>query len=194
MSLPDFQTAFARLIASPQLCEKVLVNEDDFFEGYTLTTREKARLHSVLRQKGMSACCSLYRLNRITPLYTQLSNTATLLMDDFVPLAEEYWQLYPDFTLQFKDEVLAFSHFLRQKIAEGSITTPYLKEVLQLEIAINELSYVPEGECKVLPFDYDIFQILHALNNGNLRDGTIEKSPTLAKIYLQNQKLQMDIL
>ncbi len=194
MSSPDFQIALAKLIASPQLCQKVLIDEEPFFSGFALSEKEKLRLHSVLRQKGISACCSLYRMNRITPVYTQLSNTSALLGDDLVPIIEEFWVLYSDTSLQFKEEVLEFGRFLMNKIENGSVKIPYLKEVLELEMVINELSYMPEGEYRVLKFDHDIFKILLSLQEENLYTGTIEKSDTVYKIYLENQKLQMDII
>src|SRR5437868_8635604 len=121
MSLPDFQKAFASLIASPALCKAVLADENAFFADYDLTEKEKTRIHSVLRQRGISACCTLYRMNRITPIYTQLSNTSALLGDDFVPLADEFWQQHANTTLQFRDEVSKFGELILQKIEKGIV-------------------------------------------------------------------------
>lgn len=194
MNSPDFQIAFARLIASPQLCERVLLDEDNFFSEFVLTDKEKTRLHSVLRQKGISACCSLYRMNRITPIYTQLSNTSELLGDDLVTLVEEFWLQHHDSTLQFKEEVLGFCRFLMNKIESSILKIPHLKEVLQLEMAINELSYIPEGEYRLLKFDHDIFKVLQSLNKGVLLTETIDEINIVYKMYLENQKLQMEII
>lgn len=193
MSTPDFQIAMAKLIASPETCEKTLVDENNFFSEFNLSAKEKKRIHSILRQKGISACCSLYRMNRITPIYMQLSNTSFLLGDDFVPLMEEFWLHYAETSLQFKEEVLEFGKFLMQKIETGTINISYLKEVLQLEIAINELSYSAEGEFRILKFDFDIFQILYFLSTGTLKKLSVNKSELIYKIYLQDQKLKMDI-
>ncbi|MEJ7911923.1 MAG: hypothetical protein WKF70_02125 [Chitinophagaceae bacterium] len=74
----DFQIVFAKLIASPQLCERMLIDKKPFFSNNNLSDTEKKRLHFVLRQKGMSACYSLYRINRITPIYTLLAYTSLL--------------------------------------------------------------------------------------------------------------------
>jgi hypothetical protein len=192
--MPDFQIALAKLIGSPQLCETVLRDETVFFAEFDLTEKEKKRLNSVLRQKGISACCSLYRMNRITPVYTQLINTSTLLGDGLVPLVEEFWLQYPEPTLQFRDEVLEFGRFLMNKIETGIVHIPYLKQVLQVEIAINELSYLPEGEIRMLKFGLDIFKILQCVNTGTLQEETIEKDDNLYKMYLEDQKLQMEIV
>lgn len=194
MSATDFQLALSRLIAAPQLCEQTLVDEAPFFAGFDLTDREQKRLHAVLRQKGMSTCCSLYRMNRITPLYTQLSNTCTLLGEELVPLVEAFWQQLPDTTLQFKDEVLAFGQFLMDRIARGVLQVPYLKEVLQLEMAINELSYLPEGTSRIVQFDHDIIRILLAVTSGTIRSARIDTSDTSYTICMKEGKLEMDVV
>lgn len=194
MSLSDFQIAFASLIASPQLCERTLMDETPFFSSFDLTEREKLRLRTVLRQKGISACCSLYRMNRLTPIYTQLSNTSVLLGDDLLSYVEEFWLQYSDSTLQYRDEVLKFGSFLMEQIENDSIRIPYLKEVLQLEMAINELSYRPEGEYLIIKFGHNISKILQFINDGTLNMGTIEEDDTLYKLYMENQQLNMDIL
>ena len=194
MSSRDFQIALARLIASPQLCERTLVNEEPFFNRYSLCDREKKRLHAVLRQRGISACCSLYRMNRITPIYTQLSNTSLLLNDDLVPLVEEFWLLHADTSLQFREEVSEFGRFLMAKIDQKVVRLPYLKEVLLLEITLNKLSYLPEGELLYIKFDYDIYEILQSLNNGSLKSAIIHPASTLYKLSLRNQKVQMEVI
>jgi hypothetical protein len=194
VSSRDFQIAIAKLIASPQLCENVLADEGAFFAEFVLTDRERRRMHSVLRQQGMSACCSLYRMNRITPIYMQLSNTSTLLTDDLIPLMEEFWKYLSNTSLQFKEEVLEFGNFLMNKIETGVVTTPYLKDVLHLEIAMNELSYLTEGEYRILKFEHDIFQVLQCLSAGTLCTAKIEKSNVLYKMYMQNLEIQMDIV
>ncbi len=194
MNSPDFQIAFAKLISSPQLCAKVLVDEEPFFTTFNLTEKEKMRLHSVIRQKGISACCSLYRMNRVTPVYTQLSNTSQLLGDTLIPLIEEFWIYYSETSLQFKEEVLAFGAFLMSKIENGLPDIPYLKEISQLEIIINELSYLPEGNYRVIKFEHELFDILALLNNGSMDAQQIVRSDTVYKIYMQNQQLQIDIV
>lgn len=194
MSAHDFQLAFSRLIASPQLCRQAIAAEEDFFTGFNLTEKEKQRLRSVLRQKGISACCSLYRMNRVTPVYSQLSNTCALLGDGLIPLVEEFWRHLAEPSLQFREEVLGFGNFLMDKITNGSISTPYLKEVLQLEIAMNELSYLPEGTCRVLQFEHDIYSILQALAAGNLAGEAIPPSTDEYTMYIRNHTIEMDLV
>jgi hypothetical protein len=193
MSAHDFQLAMASLIASPEKCCAVLTEEDPFFSRYDLTEKEKIRLHSIVRQRGISACCSLYRMNRVTPVYSQLSNTCMLLKDDLILLVEEFWKYLTKPSLQFREEVLEFGYFLMKKIDAGIIRTAYLKEVLQLEIAMNELSYLPEGENRILTFEHDIFFVLQGLAQGNLERADVPQSLYRYKIYIENDKIEMEI-
>ncbi len=195
MSSPDFQIAMARLIASPQLCEQVLLDEDSFFSKYVLSAKERKRLHAVLRQKGISACCSLYRMNRVTPVYTQLTNTCTILGDRLlVKLLEEFWLIQAETTLQFRDEVLEFGRFVRQKIQTGVLAIPFLEEVLGLEMIINELSYLPEGQCRILEWEHDIIEVLRALQSGELDEKNIARAPRKYRIYLHDQQIEMELV
>jgi hypothetical protein len=194
LSLPDFQLAFARLIASPRLCVETIANENNFFAAYELSDKEKRRLHAVLRQKGISACCSLYRMNRVTPVYSQLSNTCTILGDDLIPVIEAFWNQLTAPSLQFKEEVLGFGHFLMDKIDRGLIAKSYLKEILQLEMTMNEISYLPQGEFRIVSFQYDIHEILNALAAGNLHEQNLPPFPVVYKLYMHNLEMKMDLL
>lgn len=193
MSAHDFQLAFASLIASPETCCEMLTAEESFFARFDLTEREKLRLHTIVRQKGISACCSLYRMNRVTPVYSQLSNTCALLKDKLIPLIEEFWQYLTKPSLQFREEVLEFGDFLMNKINTEIISIPYLKEMLQLEIAMNELSYLPEGEYRMLRFEHDIFFVLKALAEGKLENADVPYSAERYKMYMKNDRIEMEM-
>jgi len=56
---------------------------------------------------------------------------------------EEYWANTELRDLEFKHEIARFSHFLRQRMAAGSITDQFIGEVLDLELALNELRFAP---------------------------------------------------
>jgi hypothetical protein len=43
---------------------------DTAFSAYDLTPRESRRLALMLCDEGMSVNCTLYRVNRLTPLYS----------------------------------------------------------------------------------------------------------------------------
>ncbi len=192
MSLHNFQLAFAKLVASPQLCVAVREDGSSFFSGFDLNEKEISRLRSVVNQKGMQACCNLYRMNRVTPLYTQLSNTCTMLEERLMPEVEAFWNHYKDTSLQFREEVLAFGEFLMNRIDDGIVQIPYLKDILNFEIAINALSYLPEGHQRFVRFEYDIYRLLYLLSIGKLHESSIERSNTLYKLYLVERVLQME--
>lgn len=143
MSLLSFQKALTDLIASPQLCLQMRTDPTVILSRYELTAREKARLQTVVHQPGMSVSCTLYRVNRITPIYTMLPYTCFLLGHTLVPLAEEFWSISNKSDLQFKREITIFGEFLLQKIENGSLENPYLREIVAMELAINELNFLP---------------------------------------------------
>jgi|KBSMisStandDraft_5_1062788.scaffolds.fasta_scaffold01825_2 hypothetical protein len=194
MSARDFQLAFAQLVASPETCREMIQAEEPFFTRFDLTVKEKLRLHAIVRQRGIAACLSLYRMNRVTPVYSQLSNTCSLLGDGLIPLVEEFWRHLTKPSLQFREEVLEFGQFLMNKIDTGLINMPYLREVLQLEMAMNELSYLPEGEYRVLKFEHDIFSILQSLSTGRLQETQVPLSEDIYKMYLRDNKIEIDLM
>ncbi|PSL49103.1 hypothetical protein CLV51_101433 [Chitinophaga niastensis] len=143
MSLLSFQKALTDLIASPQLCLQVRAHPAETLSRYDLTPREVTRLKTVVHQQGMSVSCTLYRVNRITPIYTMLPYTCLLLGPALIPLAEEFWEICNKSDLQFKREITLFGDFLLQQITTGSLQNPYLGEIVAMELAINELKFLP---------------------------------------------------
>jgi hypothetical protein len=143
LSLRAFQHALSELVASPPLCLAVREGGADFFGRFDLSEMEKDRLLEVVWQRGMSVSCSMYRSNRVTPIYTLLNFTCVLLADGLKKELDEYWtsSSLPD--LQFKQEIERFSQYLKRRIASGAITNPFLEEVLDFELAMNTLRYIP---------------------------------------------------
>ncbi|CAL1520916.1 hypothetical protein [Chitinophaga sp. MM2321] len=179
MSLLSFQQALTDLIASPQLCVAARHNPNSTFAPYDLTLMERMRLRTAVFQKGMSVSCTLYRVNRITPIYTMLPYTCLLLGPQLVPLAEEFWQTFNRSDLQFKKEIELFAAFLQGKIRDESIQHPYLREILAMETAINELKFLPREKLlreedhtgslhpliRTVPFDHEPEPLLYELSN-----------------------------
>lgn len=177
MSLLSFQKALTDLIASPQLCLQMRTDPTVILLKYNLTARERARLQTVVHQRGMSVSCTLYRVNRITPVYTMLPYTCFLLGHALVPLAEEFWSICNKSDLQFKREITVFGEFLLEKITNGSLRNPYLREIVSMELAINELNFLPREALldapaaedtlhpliRLVPFDHSPEALLTAL-------------------------------
>lgn len=179
MSLLSFQKALTDLIASPQLCVEARHHPDLVFNQYDLTLLERMRLRTVIFQKGMSVSCTLYRVNRITPIYTMLPYTCLLLGGKLIPLAEEFWEVCRKSDLQFKREIEIFVSFLQTKIAASNLQDPYLLEILLMEAAINDLKFLPKEQLlqqewdgstphpliRTVPFDHEPEPLLYELSN-----------------------------
>ncbi len=95
--LIDFQQGMADLVASPALCNSVREGKGEavLSARYRLTEREHRRLLAFARDKGMQAACSVYRMNRITPLAINLRATLHALGERLPGLMTKYWQAHP---------------------------------------------------------------------------------------------------
>jgi len=184
MALVAFQRAFYELVADSLLCMEARENPEILRGRYDLTEKEFTRLRSIVGQKGMATNCNLYRMNRVTPLYTLLPYTCKLLGDDFVPLLNRFWGEYNQTGLQFGNEVELFCHFLKLNLLAGNIQNPYLLEILGFEYQLNELRYRQESGhdapqtrtygkyalnpgCRVVPFTHDPPELFRHLVNDN---------------------------
>ena len=141
MSLPSFQRAFYDLIANPAFCMEAKENPQLLSEKYDLTPKESKRLNSVIWQKGMSTNCTLYRVNRVTPIYTLMPYTCKLLGDQILPVLNEFWSDHAKTKLQYKDEVALFCNFLQSKLSSGELNIQYLEDILNFESNVNEIRY-----------------------------------------------------
>jgi hypothetical protein len=143
MSVRAFQAALADLVGSPRLCLALREDPQTVLDLYELTARERERLEAVVRQPGMSTQCTLHRSNRITPIYTLLPSTCLLLGEAFGAVMQAYWDSSEFDDLQFKSEVQRFGRYLGRRIDAGEFAIPLLDEVLEFELAWNELRFVP---------------------------------------------------
>lgn len=169
MSLLSFQQALAALIASPELCVEARQQPDAAFAPYDLTDRERMRLATVVFQRGMSVNCTLYRVNRITPIYTLLPYTCLLLGDRLMPLATAFWEACRQSDLQFRREIEGFTDYLEKQITTGNLQLLYLPEILRMETAINALKFLPKQQnaasrVRYIPFEHEPGPLLEALS------------------------------
>ena len=146
MSLEAFQRALCDLVASPALARTLRADPEWVLGRYELTPREQRRLRTIAGQRGMATSCSLYRVNRITPVYTLLPFTCFVLGDDLGREAELFWESYAETDLQFKREIDCFADFLRRRLHAGHLANPFLEEVLRFELATNVLRFLPRRE------------------------------------------------
>lgn len=142
MSLLSFQRALADLIASPRLCVLIRSNFDIVLGQYELSDREQRRLRQMCSQRGMAVNCTLYRSNRITPLYTLMPLTCQALGDQFFPLVCLFWESKGNSDLQYHREIQRFGNFLHEQIANGDLNLEILEEVVNYELAVNSLRFM----------------------------------------------------
>jgi hypothetical protein len=162
VTLLAYQQALCDLVASPELCLRVR-SDAATLDAYDLTDRERRRLSAVVAQPGMSTSCTLYRVNRITPLYSYLPLTCGLLGDDLIVEAERYWRQGKPGDLQFGPETQRFARFLRERFAAGALESPYVGEVLELELAANALRWGADPPRRTVRFAHDPEPLLAAL-------------------------------
>jgi hypothetical protein len=143
MSLRGFQQALTDLIAAPDLCRAARVDPGLVLDRYDLAPRERVRLMEIIRQPGMSVNCSLYRANRITPLYTALPFTCFLLGADLKQAVDRFWNEQAEVDLQFKFEIVRFAEFLQEQSWRTEAGDLLLKEVLDFELAVHGLRFLP---------------------------------------------------
>jgi len=143
LTLAAFQRALCDLIASPDFCLAVRANAEEALNGYDLSPREWNRLATVVWQRGMSTNCTLYRSNRVTPIYTLLPLTCRSLGSQFQTLMNRYWRFENYKDGQFKSELDRFGAFLRSEISAGSVASPFAGELLEFELARNFLEFCP---------------------------------------------------
>lgn len=146
MSLLGYQQALCDLIASPASCLRLRGGDTAVLDGYDLDDRDRRRLRTVVGQRGMSTACTLYRVNRITPIFTLLPLTCFLLGDELIGEAEAFWQETVATDLQFSPEASRFAAFVSQRIEERAIDNPYVEEVMELELALNRVNFAGPAE------------------------------------------------
>ena len=143
MTMEAFQWAMCDLTASPDLCIALIESPEEVLGRYDLSDRERRRLVAVVQQPGMLVNCSLYRANRLSPIYNLVPHTCFVLGNALLDEATEFWQGFKETRLQFHEEVKQFADFLRRRVKTGLLQNPILEEVLEYELALNEFRYNP---------------------------------------------------
>jgi hypothetical protein len=166
MSLLGYQQAFCDMVASPEMCVRVRANAAEALSPYDITLKERGRLAAIAGQRGMSTSCTLHRLNRMTPIYSYLPLTCTLLGDNLMREAERFWSECRLEDLQFKPETRRFATFLQRRIADGVLDDPRMDDVLRLELAALDLQWQTEPRARLVRFRNDPEPLLRDLSEG----------------------------
>lgn len=208
MSIASFQQALCDLIASPRLCRALRSAPEEVLANYELSARERARLREAVWQRGMSTSCSLYRANRLTPIYMELTYTCRSLGDQFRALLDDFWDAETYRNGQFPREVERFAAFLRKRIADRIVSNPFTAELLEFELALHALRFTPrqrlqreikaaaapdpDTPCRLHPlarlvrFGHDPNALLDAAERGAIVAATIPSRATLIAVSVAN--------
>lgn len=146
MTMQGFQKAMCDLVSSPDLCTRLIQSPDQVLARYDLSPRDRRRLVEVVQQQGMFVSCSLYRTNRVSPIYNLMPYTCFVLGDALMDEATEFWKDFEETRLQFDEEVAKFGDFLRQRVEQGFLQSPILADVIEYELVLNEFRFAQRAE------------------------------------------------
>ena len=134
--LADFQQALADITASPALCRALRSDAAALHDRYALTDREAARLLAIARHPGMTAACTVYRMNRLAPLAMNLRGTLRALGPALRRTIDAYWAAHPRGHAHFYVESCRFADWLAQGIAAGLVVPDAVPGELARETAL----------------------------------------------------------
>ncbi|MEO8506673.1 MAG: hypothetical protein ABI593_03490 [Betaproteobacteria bacterium] len=117
MALAEFQRAFADLIASPERCLAARAPASTVFDCYDLTPLETRRIQTMVRDHGMSINCTVYRVNRLTPVYFALPLCCMFLGECLTAELDAFWAASRDVTLQYGREAWRSGLRIQDRIA-----------------------------------------------------------------------------
>jgi hypothetical protein len=135
VSIQEFQRAFADLIADPRQCIEARSAPKRMLAGYDLTCREQERLAKMVWDEGMSINCTLYRVNRLTPVYSVMPLTCRLLGDKLSTELDAFWVASRNATLQYRWEAWRFGSHLLERIAQGLLSSGPVEDAIRFELA-----------------------------------------------------------
>jgi hypothetical protein len=146
MSMDGFQKAMCDLVASPDLCVTLVESPDEVFKRYDLSDRDRRRLLAVVQQPGMEVNCALYRVNRLSPIYSLMPHTCFLLGDRLISEAIKFWESFDETRLQLNEEAERFGTFLLDRIEHSPNRNPLLADVIRYELILNEFRFTQRAE------------------------------------------------
>jgi hypothetical protein len=189
MSLQDFQRALSDLVMSPGLRTRVAEQPESGLAAYELSERERRRLAAVARDPGLRTGMLLHRGFRLSMLSNTIPRTCRLLgPSGLKALVHAYWSDHPPQSMLYVQEAGRFADYAFARLADGTYEHPFLREVLETEMAVLILgkgsgawepparAAVPERPrlhplCRVVAFRHDPDAVLQALDAGRSLDG-----------------------
>lgn len=143
--LVELQQALVDLTSSPELVDEVRADPAILRARYQLTDREATRLLAIARHRGMAAACTVYRMNRLSPLAMNLRETLRAIGPGLRDLMSTYWRDHPRGHAHFFLESARFAGWLRDQIAAGQAPTAALVPLDREAAAIAAAVAASEG-------------------------------------------------
>lgn len=143
--LVELQQALVDLTSSPELVDQVRADPAILRARYQLTDREAARLVAIARHRGMAAACTVYRMNRLSPLAMNLRETLRAIGPGLRDLMSTYWRDHPRGHAHFFLESARFAGWLRDQIGAGLAPTAALAPLDREAAAITAAVAASEG-------------------------------------------------
>jgi hypothetical protein len=115
----------------------------------------------------MATNCALSLANRVTTIYTYLPLTCRVLGPDLDHEIDAFWNLYDGLEAHCLSETVLFARFLRGRLQDGSLSNPYLREIVDYEAAAAELRFAhgDNSASRLVRFTHDPLRLLDALSN-----------------------------
>jgi hypothetical protein len=189
MSIAEFQRAFADLIASPERCLD-LRDGAEVLADYGLSARERQRLQAMAREEGMSINCSLFRVNRLIPVYSVLPNSCRLLGARLMEELDAFWAASRHATLQYRWEAWRFGVWLQDRIAAGLLAGGPVEDAVRLELAIFDAQAAEtNGRQRIVRLRYDPDALLDPASPAD----ELEASPTEIAVVIDATGKQLAV-
>ncbi|HEU0054392.1 MAG TPA: hypothetical protein VFQ39_14490, partial [Longimicrobium sp.] len=143
MSLLGFQRVLSAFAASPDLVRAVRAEGEAALAEFDLTPVELRRAVAAAKQAGMVINCGLHRTNRINSILEMLPLTIFVIGNEVRRMADLFWTDYPNPDFTTRRELHRFAGWLRERIADGTFPSPYLREVVDYEMHLYDLGMAP---------------------------------------------------
>lgn len=136
----------------------------------------------MVNDPSMSVNCTLYRVNRLTPLYSVMPLTCRLLGERLQSELDAFWGPIQDATLQYGTEARRFADWLLRRIESGALPGGPVEDAIQFELAAYEVRTAPrealdaeagDPRQRLLRFRHRVESVLAGDNAAELMEGTL---------------------
>jgi hypothetical protein len=192
MSLPDFQRAFAVVVADPASWAARLAEPDARIGDLELSERERERLRQVLLHPRMPANHVLLRANRLMPIQSALPLTCNWLRTEMTAIIDAWLTVSVDASVQYGREVARFAAWLPSLLEHSGHGDHPALDALRYEQAVARLaSLVSTGTATTfvdLDFHYDPDDLLRGWSPGLARS----KVPIATRLRVADGMIVLD--